>query len=156
MYYRTFISLLDLEEIPSDGNHRLHTCKAELVRTFWHIALLAPIRQTHGELFKQAVKRLESVCRAAEEPTNCMPRGSSRFALTYDDSTGTLRDLSDQYPQFVGRDKPSRMNDLVVGYAEVYVRLSEYKQASSDNISLTLRRKLYLPIFLHNPVTPQT
>ncbi|KAK5260504.1 hypothetical protein LTS13_003211 [Exophiala xenobiotica] len=156
MYYRTYISLLDLEEIPSDGKHRFHRCKAQLVRAFWHIALLAPIRQANSELFEQAVKRLESVCRPAEEPINCMPRGSSRSAVTHNDSSGTLRDLSDQYPQFVGRDKPSRMNDLVVGYAEVHACLSKYNKDSSDNISLSLRRRLYGPIFLHNPVTPQT
>ncbi|KAK5224483.1 hypothetical protein LTR72_004264 [Exophiala xenobiotica] len=156
MYYRTYISLLDLEEIPSDGNRRLQSCRAQLVRAFWNIALLAPIRQEHGELFKQAVQRLESICRNAQGPMDCGPQELSRSALPHNISTGMLRDLSDQYPRFVGRDAPSRMNDLVVGYAEVHARLSEYKQASRDNISLSLRRRLYGPIFLHNPVTPQT
>lgn len=156
MYYRTYISLLDLDEVPSDGNHRLASCKAQLVRAFWNIALLAPIRQAHSGLFEQAVKRLESVSGVAEERMDCGSQKSSRFALPYNDSTGTLRHLSNQYPQFVGRDKPSRMNDLVVGYAEVHARLSQYEHASSGNISMSLRRKLYGPIFLHNPVTPQT
>ncbi|KAK5200025.1 hypothetical protein LTR92_000566 [Exophiala xenobiotica] len=74
MYYRTYISLLDLEEIPSDGNRRLQSCKAQLVRAFWNIALLAPIRQEHGELFKQAVQRLESICRTRKDRWIAAPK----------------------------------------------------------------------------------
>ncbi|KAL6248256.1 hypothetical protein RBB50_004511 [Rhinocladiella similis] len=152
MYYRVYVSLVDLDGIRSIHYYVTRWRKRQLLQLLWRIALLIPIRHEYSHLFNQSIETLESVFRS-EQGTQHLSGSTTTSPPNYPHSRQMV---SSRYPHFLGRDKPSNMNDLLLGYADIHTEMSKIESVPSGNVRLSLRRKVYGPLFLHNPVTPQS
>ncbi|KIW20957.1 hypothetical protein PV08_01536 [Exophiala spinifera] len=156
MYYRVYVSLVDLDEIPLVHYNVIQWRKKQLLQLLWRLALVVPIRHEYAGLFNHSVDALESVLES-EQNTQHPLSGSNDVGDSADsDASHSRQNISSRYAHFLGRDEPSNMNDLVLGYADVHAEMTALEHVPRDNVSLLLRRQIYGPIFLHHPVTPQS
>ncbi|KAJ9644963.1 hypothetical protein H2204_001425 [Knufia peltigerae] len=151
MYYRVYVALVDLDEIRSVHYYIIEWRKKQLLQILWRIALLIPIRHEYSALFDRSIEMLESVFEL-EEGTQHV----SGNTPTNPNSPRSRQNVSRRYPHFLGHDEPSNMNDLLLGYADTHAEMLKMEKVPSGNVSLSLRRKVYGPLFLYNPVTPRS